>query len=187
MPLQILQCFEKTFDNKQWSKLLDSSYQFILASSPEGFSPDWIEFDFDKGLQFGQNIGSYNAIRVYLWGGMLNSEAKFNVQLKTHLQPMVNFFIQNHFVPTEINVVSLDYKGQGDMGFLASILPLVHTSKNKKSVDLLLSLIDEKKIIAQNNYYQHALSLFALGWYHQKYRFLANGCLQVPWKNNEIK
>lgn len=57
-----------------WGELAANTRRLWLASSPKGFAPDWLLWtpagkpaaDTKHG-----NAGDYDAIRVYLWVGML--------------------------------------------------------------------------------------------------------------------
>ncbi|MCL5231882.1 glycosyl hydrolase family 8, partial [Escherichia coli] len=46
----------------------------LLETAPKGFSPDWVRYEKDKGWQLKAEktlISSYDAIRVYMWVGMM--------------------------------------------------------------------------------------------------------------------
>jgi endo-1,4-beta-D-glucanase Y len=46
----------------------------VSASAPHGFTTDWIDFAPGRGFSASE-AGSYDAIRVYLWAGMLDPDA----------------------------------------------------------------------------------------------------------------
>ena len=74
MPLQALRAIARRSGNRLWAKVLESSLRVIVGSSPQGYAADWIEYR-ESGGFFADSgthgAGSYNAIRVYLWVGML--------------------------------------------------------------------------------------------------------------------
>jgi endoglucanase len=183
LPISLLQRFADTFTDKKWKALLQSSYQLLVASSPQGFSPDWIEFDLNKGLLIQQNIGSYNAIRVYLWAGMMHPKAKYSLQLRKQFQPMLVFLTEHQYSPLQMNIETGQNVGKGDEGFTAALLPLVKQTNNQVLETKLLSMINTQQIIQQHSYYQHVLSLFGLGWYQQKFSFSQNGQLLPTWES----
>ncbi|VTN12471.1 Endoglucanase precursor [Raoultella terrigena] len=58
-----------------------------LETAPKGFSPDWVRYEKGKGWELKADkpiIGSYDAIRVYLWVGMLNDGDKQKTRLLAH-------------------------------------------------------------------------------------------------------
>ena len=51
-------------------QLRDSNLRLLLETAPKGFTPDWVRYEKGKGWQLKTEkppIGSYDAIRVYLW------------------------------------------------------------------------------------------------------------------------
>ena len=58
-------------EDAYWNEVYEGSLRMLLRSSPAGIAPDWALFD--KGGRLvppngdDYEIGSYNAIRTYLW------------------------------------------------------------------------------------------------------------------------
>ena len=62
-----------------------------LDTAPHGFSPDWVVWRVGAGWQpdtVKPNVGSYDAIRVYLWAGMLADDDEHKAALLERFQPM---------------------------------------------------------------------------------------------------
>ena len=63
-------------EDAYWNEVYEGSLRMLLRSSPAGIAPDWALFD--KGGRLvppngdDYEIGSYNAIRTYLWVGMMS-------------------------------------------------------------------------------------------------------------------
>src|SRR6267142_1471821 len=73
-PIEVLRALERSSDERQWAAVLESSQRVIAASAPRGFAADWILYRESGGFSADATtagVGSYNAIRVYLWAGML--------------------------------------------------------------------------------------------------------------------
>ncbi|MCT6985829.1 glycosyl hydrolase family 8, partial [Salmonella enterica] len=65
-------------EQPEWKAMLDSSARLVTDTAPHGYSPDWVLYQRGKG--FGPDPATkaesaYNAIRVYLWVGMLATDA----------------------------------------------------------------------------------------------------------------
>lgn len=57
-----------------WTTLRETNQRLLLETAPKGFSPDWVRYEKDKGWQLKAEktlISSYDAIRVYMWVGMM--------------------------------------------------------------------------------------------------------------------
>ena len=78
MPLQLLRRFHQEDASGPWSEIAQNTVRMLGAVAPQGFAPDWCiwsgeEDAFGVDPQQGAD-GSYDAIRVYLWAGMLNAQ-----------------------------------------------------------------------------------------------------------------
>ncbi len=74
-----------------WPALRDSNLRLLLETAPKGFTPDWVRYEKGKGWQLKTEkppIGSYDAIRVYLWVGMLHDGDKQKARLLQRFAPM---------------------------------------------------------------------------------------------------
>lgn len=185
VPLQLLEHLANALDNEKWTHLLHSSYQLISASSPLGFAPDWVDFDENHGLIHNKPKGSYDAIRVYLWSGMLASSSTYAKNLRAMHQPILKVTEKNNYPPISVDVTQGITKGRGGTGFMAALLPLAMQSKKDNLVDTLLANIAQAPLQPGKSYYNHMLTLFGMGWYEQRFSFEKNGKLQLPWCCNE--
>lgn len=74
-----------------WPALRDGNLRLLLETAPKGFTPDWVRYEKGKGWQLKTEkppIGSYDAIRVYLWVGMLHDGDKQKARLLQRFAPM---------------------------------------------------------------------------------------------------
>lgn len=185
MPLQLMQWLAATEPQPQWRALAQSSRQIVIGASPKGFTPDWTLYDAQQGfISDGQgpekDQGGYNAIRVYLWAGMLHPDAPDRQQLLEALAPMARFVREHGYPPESIDVRTEKSSGPAASGFSAAVLPFLQAQKESAAAQLQRTRI-EARPIRTNAYYEQALGLFGLGWDEGFYRFSATGQLQARW------
>lgn len=183
LPVQVLRTLQRGSDASLWSSALDSSYRVILGSSPRGFVADWVRYRQGEGFSadpVSHGVGSYNAIRVYLWAGMLAEDEPLAAALTRQLKPMAIVAAQ-HLPPESIDTDSLESHGQPPVGFLAAVSPLLMRLKLTEAVATYRKRIETESLKDNQHYYSDALTLFGLGWLQGRYRFDRHGDLRVRW------
>lgn len=186
MPLQVMEWLARTQPQPEWRALVGSSRSIIVGASPKGFSPDWTLYDTQQGFlqdtegaEKGQ--GGYNAIRVYLWAGMLHADAPERQPLLDALAPMARFVRQYGYPPETIDILSGQHSGAAASGFSAALLPFLQASQESGALQEQRTRLEARPIRA-NAYYEQALALFGQGWDEGFYQFTAAGQLQVRWQ-----
>lgn len=183
VPLQLMHWFVAHSKDPRWASLLNSSKQLILKSSAKGYAPDWIIYNYDKGFSPDpdtKNIGSYNAIRVYLWAGMLNRDDADRSTLLDTLKPMARYIETHNTPPEAIDVATGEANNSGSSGFSAAMVPFLQSSGLDKAALEQLRRI-ETQPIADDRYYDQVLGLYGLGWHDNLYRFDSKGNLTPRW------
>ncbi|MBT0647307.1 endo-1,4-D-glucanase, partial [Escherichia coli] len=74
-----------------WTTLRETNLRLLLETAPKGFSPNWVKYQKKGGWQLKQDttlIGSYDAIRVYLWVEMMNDNDPQKARLLARVKPM---------------------------------------------------------------------------------------------------
>jgi endoglucanase len=181
-PIQVLRALGRESGNRLWDGVLASSVQVILASAPHGYASDWVAFRTQEG--FGtdaatRGAGSYDAIRVYLWAGMLADADPEAAVLARALAPMIQAATA-HAPAESIDAATLETYGEGPPGFTAALLPAL--ARDKRSVvESYRKQIEVSTLKSDQHYYSDALTLFALGWLDGRYRFDRQGHLEVAW------
>ncbi|MBV7439091.1 cellulase [Aeromonas sp. sif2416] len=165
-----------------WREMQGLLPRLLRESAPQGVAPDWIEWQGDKGWQVAADKGpqgSYDAIRVYLWLGMLSDEDPAKAALVAHFAPMLARITELGAVPERVDSQSGEAQGQGPVGFAAALLPLAQGQPS------LAALRDRVKQHGQDAdaYYGSVLSLFGAGWDQGRYRFAPDGTLQPHWSD----
>ena len=186
MPPQVMEWLAHTQPQPEWRVLANSSRNIIMGASPKGFTPDWTLYDAQQGVlqdtegaEKGQ--GGYNAIRVYLWAGMLHPDTPGRQPLLNALAPMARFVRQHGYPPETIDILSGQHSGAAASGFSAALLPFLRAAGENTALQEQRTRLQARPV-RQNAYYEQALALFGVGWDEDFYQFTATGQLQVRWQ-----
>ena len=182
-PIEVLRALERSSDERQWAAVLESSQRVIAASAPRGFAADWILYRESGGFSADATtagVGSYNAIRVYLWAGMLAEGDPQAASLAQQLKPMAAA-AAGRPPPASIDTNTLEARGEAPPGFLAALLPLLVHFKFTDAVQAYRQRIEAESLKDNQHYYSDALTLFGLGWLEGRFHFDRHGELHVPW------
>ncbi|WP_394559517.1 cellulose synthase complex periplasmic endoglucanase BcsZ [Aquipseudomonas alcaligenes] len=180
LPPQVLERF--TEFAPLWDELAANNQKLLLASAPKGLAPDWLLWRNDGKPAADPSSGtrgSYDAIRVYLWLGMLDKAAGGRQQLLEHYRPMVALTLKQGVPPEQVDVASGQAQGQGPVGFSAAMLPLLAALNES---DALAQQRQRLRQAPATGYYGRVLSLFGQGWDERRYRFDAKGWLIPGWE-----
>jgi len=186
VPIQLLRALQRTGDGALWSAVLDSSQRVIIGSAPRGYAADWVLYRESQGFTADTatgGVGSYNAIRVYLWAGMLPEDDPQAVRLARQLEPMAAAAARNA-APESIDTNTLEAHGTAPAGFLAALLPLLTHFKYTDAVQGYRRRIEAEALRDNQHYYNDVLTLFGLGWLDGRLRFDRHGQLQVGWSGS---
>ena len=169
-------------------------------SAKNGFAMDWVSYTPGPGdsppcLPGDKKVptasGSYDAIRVYTWAGMLPDQSSAKMRLLKSLSGM-NAYMQQHTAPPEkINNQGVPQNGDGPIGFSAALLPYLQTFGDQSAIAQQLLRIrlqlDEKTNLYGHGYnsgptyYDQNLILFGSGWMEKLFQFGTSGELLVRW------
>lgn len=163
-----------------WKEMGATNMRLLLETAPQGFAPDWVEWGAGEGWRLpaaASPDGSYDAIRVYLWIGMMSSHDPNARKLATHFHPAVEAVERLGTPPEHVAVVSGQTRGQGNIGFVAAMLPFM------QGTALLPALRErvQQTQLSDTQYYSYVLSLFGTGWDTHRFRFDAQGHLVLDW------
>jgi len=193
-PVQLLRAFAKTDPSGPWNEVINNNLKLLEVLGVRGFVPDWAAYVPGKGYmadpQHGSK-GSYDAIRVYLWWGMLSKRDPVAAKLKKNLYGM-NRLIPRHEIvpPLTVNAQTGVPSGIGPPSFSAALLPYFASMGNKEALrlqrDRLLAQRDANGLLIGNNprYYDQVLTLFGQGWMEHRFSFSSQGQLAAKWKSS---
>ena len=186
LPLQVLQALALEMQEPGWQQLADASLDLLVRSAPAGITPDWTLYDSQQGFLTdetdteAQGRGGYNAIRTYLWAGMLHPQAPGRAQLLRTLAPMAAIVERDQAPPEYIHPRTLVISGPGPSGFSAAMLPFLQAQGASRALDAQRQRLQAQPL-RPTAYYEQCLALFGQGWMRKDYAFTPQGQLQLPW------
>lgn len=180
---QLLRRMATLYPGSSWPEIERSAYKLLIDSAPDGYSPDWFRLsgsrimpDPSKGY-----VGSYDAIRVYLWIGMLHKDSPHRDNLVQHFSMMAALTDVLGTPPETVDIATSTWQGDGPYGFSAAMIPLL------RQTDMGAAAAKQKARVVKamqsasgrDSYYNTVLSLFAMGWEQGRYKFGPEGQLEV--------
>lgn len=183
LPISLLRGLARQSNEPAWNEIAESSERIILGSAPRGFAADWIEYAGGRFAADGHSrgVGSYDAIRVYLWAGMLPASDPSRARIMSALKPMLDSIARRHGPIETVDTQTLEMRGQGPPGFSAALLPMLANARMTTALQAQRRRAADASLQDDRSYYSDALSLFGLGWLEQRYRFNRAGLLSVRW------
>lgn len=167
-----------------WLPVLEGSINAMMICSPGGAAPDWAKFGPDgKLLNPDGMVGSYNAIRTYLWSAMMSPKDPLYEVLYKHYQPMIDAVKTLNVPPEEVNLGNMHFSQRDVNAFGACFLPYVSSDK---SGAVIRTLLTNTKMVG-DNYYRNVLTIYGLGFDYKYYAFDEKGRLFLPKDNLLIK
>ena len=132
-------------------------------------------------------LGSYDAIRVYLWAGMLG-EGQTRTDMIGSLSGMGSY-LGNHGAPPEkVSDQGIPLEHDGPVGFSAAVLPYLRAFPNSEKAYALQRIRMSAQLDPatglygkDQTYYDQNLVLFATGFLDERFRFGLRGELKVEW------
>ncbi len=191
VPLQLFIQLGRELPEGPWQQVATQIPDILRGSSPNGFASDWAEFKPGKGLT-PASLGSYDAIRVYLWAGMLDPATRDRDAVLKALLGMARYLRANAIPPSQVKPDGTVVNAKSPVGFSAALLPYLSAldEKNLENQQMarVQSEFDSKSGLYGNpaKYYDQNLLLFALGWKLRQFWFDPQGALKLSWKNSSL-
>ena len=193
MPPFVLVRLSSAMPRGPWRGVFDSLLPILAEGSGNGFAMDWVTAGTGvrpssaPGKVDALPVGSYDAIRVYLWLGISDSSTPGIRQLLAAV-PGMAAYLKGHNLPPE----SVDANGRtislnAPPGFSAAVVPYLRAIGMRGQAKAQLDRVDATKNPAMGLYgrnpvyYDQNLALFSIGWLEQRYRFDRDGRLNVKW------
>ncbi|MGT2474216.1 cellulose synthase complex periplasmic endoglucanase BcsZ [Paraburkholderia terrae] len=198
LPLPLLRALAAQSPNGPWARVADNAFKLVKTTAPLGFAPDWAAYrdgQFIVDPQKG-DVGSYDAIRVYLWAGLTAPADPLAKPWLAALHGMRDRIAQTGVPPEKVATTTGNASGEGPIGFWGALLPYFRALGDTRAAGLaqthLASLATPTPApapgagqAAQNQpvYYDEVLMLFGTGSADGRYRFDENGRLVPRWEN----
>ena len=198
-PLFILDRLAAVDPAGPWADIAAMVPVLIEQSQKSGFVMDWVSYTPGAGFApsppIGKKgapaLGSYDAIRVYAWAGMLPEQSSAKMRILRAL-PAMDSYLQQHGAPPEkISSQGFPQSADGPVGFSAAILPYLQAFGNQSALATQLLRIrlqlDERTNLygpgygSGPTYYDQNLVLFGSGYMGKVFQFGSNGELLVRW------
>lgn len=189
VPLQVLICLGHALPDGPWKQMAASVPTLVRDSAPHGFVMDWTEIKQGDAV-LPSSIGSYDAIRVYLWAGMLDPATPEREALLTSLSGMAKCLRSAAVPPAKVTQDGRIEDPDGPVGFSAALVPylsaLGETVLRDQQMNRVRSQFDSKTGLYGNpaRYYDQNLLLFALGSVEHRFWFGSKGELQTSWNHD---
>lgn len=141
-----------------------------------------------SGPQTEGAVGSYDAIRVYLWAGMADPATKQARQSLDAVPAMAKYLATQIVPPAKVGVGGVVASAEGPIGFSAAVVPYLDALGMKREAKAQMDRVEATKDSAsglfgrQQVYYDQNLALFASGWSTGRFRFERDGRLKLKWK-----
>jgi endoglucanase len=183
LPLQLFAALAEAQPRGPWQSIAANVPRVIQGSAPAGFALDWISYRAGTGFvaeptRYGKPLASYDAIRVYLWAGMLHPGTPGRWQILQALHGMDDHLKKVAFPASAILPDGAVSNAQSPLGFSAALMPFLTALDDKPALARQrLRVRQQFESGGAARYYDICLGLFALGWVQGRYRFDSKGAL----------
>jgi endo-1,4-beta-D-glucanase Y len=193
LPVQVFLGIANHTGDNRWREMAGVIPTVIEGSSAKGFILDWVAYRPGAGFSAQPSpvatpLASYDAIRVYLWAGMLATSTPGRERILAALSTMAAYLDQNSAPPATVSESGHVQDANGSAGFSAAVLPLLSVFGKTKPLAQQMRRIraeqnDKTGLLGQTpHYFDQNLALFALGWSEKRFYFDEQGRLGVNWK-----
>jgi endoglucanase len=189
VPLQLILGLEQMVPGGPWNQVAATAPTLIADSAPHGFVSDWTEFKTGASIQPAPTIGSYDAIRVYLWAGMLDKSTQHRDALLNSLSGMENYLRTNAIPPAKVRPDGTVEDPKGPVGFSAALIPYAEALQLEQIKTQQTSRVQSDfkpqtgLLGAPPRYYDQNLALFGLGFSQKQFWFDSRGALRLNWNS----
>jgi endoglucanase len=187
LPLPLLRALAHEMPDGPWAKLAQSAERMVKITAPRGYSPDWVAYKSGQFVVDPKNgdIGSYDAIRVYLWAGMTSLNDPLARGWLDALGGMRQSVAQNGYPPEKVSTISGAISGEGPISYWAALAPYFKSLNDERGLGLArthLDALNTPNAAREPVYYDRVLGLFGGGFIEGKFRFDDNGRLVPNWR-----
>jgi len=189
LPLPLLRGLAHEMTDGPWTKLAQNAAKMIRVTSPRGYAPDWAAYQNGQFVVDPKNgdVGSYDAIRVYLWAGMASASDPLARPWLDALGGMRQSVAQTGFPPEKVSTISGAASDEGPLSYWGALAPYFKALNDERGLGLARTHLDA--LVAPPGagrepvYYDRVLGLFGGGFIDGRYRFDENGRLLPNWRS----
>jgi endoglucanase len=207
VPLFIFQRFAVIDPAGPWRAIAIDTPRFLRESARHGFAMDWVDYVPSDGFYPASApgaatsgaaqqkksdppppIGSYDAIRVYLWAGMLDASSQTHNEIVNALSGMGSYLANHGAPPEKVSDQGIPLEQDGPVGFSAAVLPYLRAfpggekAAAQQRTRMSAQLDPGSGLYGKDPaYYDQNLVLFATGFLDDRFSFGPRGELMVEW------
>jgi endoglucanase len=200
LPLFIFERLAVVDPQGPWQRIALNIPRLLQESAVHGYAMDWVEYlpgdgfypvpahEAPEGKEPEQALGSYDAIRVYLWAGMLDENNRRRTEMLGAVAGMRAYLADHDAPPEKISDEGIPMAQDGPVGFSAALLPYLRAfpQGERTTTKQMLRLSAQKDAGTglygkDQAYYDQNLALFASGFFEGRFKFGQSGELKVEW------
>ena len=200
LPVFVFQRLAVVDPGGPWGQIAANIPQLLEQSARHGFAMDWVAYFPGDGFypvaeqKPGSKAsdgpgGSYDAIRVYLWAGMMNPASPLRTEIVNANWGMLAYLGNHDAPPEKVSDQGVPMAQDGPVGFSAALLPYLRAFAGQSRISshemIRISLMKDESTGMYGkdlSYYDQNLALFATGFVDGRFRFGPAGELKVEWK-----
>jgi endoglucanase len=203
LPLFVFDRFAAVDPSGPWRAIARNIPRLLEQSSRHGYAMDWVEYVPGDGFYpaaapapagtsntgSDEPVGSYDAIRVYLWEGMIDRHNPLRPSILNAIPAMGAYLAVHDAPPEKVSQQGIPATQDGPVGFSAAVLPYLRTfpDLSRASARQMIRINTQKDAASglygkDKAYYDQCLALFATGFLEARFRFGPGGELNVEWK-----
>ena len=180
-----------------WQQVALNIPKLLRQSSVHGYPMDWVQYVPGDGFypatphpekDSPAPVGSYDAIRVYLWVGITEPSSPLRAEILSAVPSMGVYLASHDDPPEKVSNQGIPLEQSGPTGFTAALIPYLRAYPGlvKTSSMLIIRLARQKDAASglygkDLTYYDQNLALFSTGFTEGKFRFGPGGELRVEW------
>lgn len=188
-PPHLLRGLARVDPGGPWNLLARQTLRLLRAVCLHGLAPDWAAWQVsstDARSPNGQwtadpvhgDTGSYDAIRCYLWAGVLPARDPLRAPLLRCLGGLQALARGDRPLPERVSTrVASAPSGEAPAGFDAAVLPFLDAVGDRTAAAARLARLQTLRL-PRLRYYDHALLLFGADWAQGRWRCDDDGRLQ---------
>ncbi|HEY1984323.1 MAG TPA: cellulose synthase complex periplasmic endoglucanase BcsZ [Terracidiphilus sp.] len=206
VPLFIFERFAVVDPAGPWGAIALNIPRLLRQSARHGFALDWVDYVPSDGFypasapgaaasdpkqptkDIPPPVGSYDAIRVYLWAGMLDETGQTRSELLSAVAGMGSYVADHGAPPEKVSDQGIPMEQDGPVGFSAATLPYLRAFPDREKAAAqqrirMSAQFDPSSGLYGKDpaYYDQNLVLFATGFLDSRFRFGSRGELKVEW------
>jgi endo-1,4-beta-D-glucanase Y len=197
LPVFIFQRLAAVDPDGPWQKIAQGIPRLLRESSRKGFAMDWVNYvpgdGFYPALEYPSKTdaapaGSYDAIRVYLWAGMLDDGDGTRSEILDAVPSMSGYLADHDAPPEKISDQGIPSEQDGMVGFSAAVMPYLRAMPGtgkalvRQSIRMNAQKDPSTGMYGKDlTYYDQNLALFATGFLDKRFQFGPGGMLKVEW------